>query len=80
MYVVLYKGLRRATWRSRLVGRGRATGNRVIGNTIREFESLLLRQNKNHPFGWFLFCNGRFELSREGTFESAAGGGKSEQK
>ena len=31
-------------WRSRLVGRGRTTGNRVAGNTVREFESLLLRQ------------------------------------
>ena len=35
-------------WRSRLVGRGRTTGNRVTGKTVREFESLLLRQQKTH--------------------------------
>ena len=33
-------------WRSRLVGRGRTIGNRVTGKTVREFESLLLRQTK----------------------------------
>ena len=31
-------------WRSRLVGLGRTTGNRVGGKTPRGFESLLLRQ------------------------------------
>ena len=34
-------------WRSRLVGRGRTTGNRVGGKTPREFESLLLRQPRS---------------------------------
>lgn len=37
----------RTTWRSRLVGRGRATGNRVTRNRVREFESLLLRHKRN---------------------------------
>ena len=31
-------------WRIRLVGRGRTIGNRVTGNTVPEFESLILRQ------------------------------------
>ena len=44
--------MRVAIWRSRLVGRGRTIGNRVTGNTVREFESLLLRQIKMPPFGW----------------------------
>ena len=34
------------TWRIRLVGRGRTIGNRVTGNTVPEFESLILRQEK----------------------------------
>ena len=39
---------RNKVWRSRLVGRGRTIGNRVTGKTVREFESLLLRQrNRN---------------------------------
>ena len=33
-------------WRIRLVGRGRTIGNRVTGNTVPEFESLILRQRK----------------------------------
>ena len=33
-------------WRIRLVGRGRTIGNRVTGNTVPEFESLILRQQK----------------------------------
>ena len=33
-------------WRIRLVGRGRTIGNRVTGNTVPEFESLILRQIK----------------------------------
>lgn len=32
-----------------------STRNRVGGNTPRGFESHLLRQNKDHPFGWSLF-------------------------
>ena len=42
-------------WRSRLAGRGRTTGNRVTDKTVREFESLLLRQNRKPPLGGFLF-------------------------
>ena len=33
-------------WRNRVVGRARTIGNRVTGNTVREFESLFLRQSK----------------------------------
>ena len=42
-------------WRSRVVGRARAIGNRVTGNTVREFESLLLRQTERQAFAC-LFC------------------------
>ena len=34
-------------WRIRLVGRGRTIGNRVTGNTVPEFESLILRQKRH---------------------------------
>ena len=44
-------------WRSRLVGRGRTTGNRVTGKTVREFESLLLRQKAPVKSGAFFFEN-----------------------
>ena len=43
-------------WRSRLVGRGRTIGNRVTGKTVREFESLLLRQ-KSHLRKQMAFFN-----------------------
>ena len=35
-------------WRIRLVGRGRTIGNRVTGNTVLEFESLILRHEMGH--------------------------------
>ena len=74
MTVLLYKGCSawtasnknaQATWRSRLVGRGRATGNRVTRNRVREFESLLLRQKENRASAVFLFAKrtGSFEVS-----------------
>ena len=43
--------MRVAIWRSRLVGRGRTIGNRVTGNTVREFESLLLRHKEKGCVG-----------------------------
>ena len=50
-------------WRIRLVGRGRTIGNRVTGNTVPEFESLILRQQKGTPFGVpFLLLRIGFEL------------------
>ncbi len=65
--MVLCKGLQRATRRSRLVGRGRTIGNRVTGNSVREFESLLLRQRKNHPIGWFFSL--RFTMEDSNSLE-----------
>ena len=53
-------------WRIRLVGRGRTIGNRVTGNTVPEFESLILRQQNRTPHG-VLFCC--YELAR---FEPAS--------
>ena len=44
-------------WRSRLVGRGRTIGNRVTGKTVREFESLLLRQKPLVKTSGFSFGN-----------------------
>ena len=47
-------------WRSRLVGRGRTTGNRVTGKTVREFESLHLRQKKHTFFQMCAFFSIKF--------------------
>ena len=40
-----------AICRIRLAGRGRTIGNRVTGNTVPEFESLILRKQKGHLHG-----------------------------
>ena len=47
--VTLHHGsLKLNMWRIRLVGRGRTIGNRVTGNTVPEFESLILRHEMGH--------------------------------
>ena len=61
-YFIIFKSSK-MTWRSRLVGRGRTIGNRVTGNTVREFESLLLRQRYRDidfgvPVSFFLAVEG----------------------
>ena len=48
-------------WRIRLVGRGRTIGNRVTGNTVPEFESLILRQQKGTPI-WCPFLLAKNEI------------------
>ena len=41
-----------------------STRNRVGGNTPRGFESHLLRQNKDHPSGWYLFFTPKVGFER----------------
>ena len=41
-----------------------STRNRVGGNTLRGFESHLLRQNKDHPSGWSLFFTPKVGFER----------------
>ena len=57
------------TWRIRLVGRGRTIGNRVTGNTVPEFESLILRQQKRQVLclSFFVGYESSFELLLRGS-------------